>query len=75
MGEEKDRRVLTDRRRKPTPRWSWYTFFGRRTTFRRKSDQEKGGYRGFLLVRRVILAIGLVYIVIVSYHMYLISYR
>ena len=44
MGEEKDRRVLTDRRRKPTPRWSWYTFFGRRTTFRRKSDQEKGGY-------------------------------
>jgi len=145
MGEEKDRRVLTDRRRKPTPRWSWYTFFGRRATFRRKSDQEKGGYvdryshimffilvlilglnildslftmmiidlggqelnplvgsfielhgdmfwiwrfviasialiflylhRGFLFVRRVIIGIGLLYIVIVSYQMYLISYR
>ncbi len=145
MGEEKDRRVLIDRRRKPTSRWSWYNFFGRRTTFRRKSDQEKGGYvdryshilffllvlilglnildslftmmiidlggqefnplvrafielhgdmfwiwrfaiasialtllylhRGFVFVRRVIIAIGLVYIVIVSYQMYLISYR
>jgi len=145
MGEEKERRVLIDRRRKPTPRWSWYTFFGRRTRFRRKSDQEKGGYvdryshilffilvlilglniidslftmmiidlggeeynpvvrafielhgdmfwiwrfviaavaltllylhRGFAFVRRVIIAIGLVYIVIVSYQMYLISYR
>ena len=145
MGEEKDRRVLTDRRRKPTPRWSWYTFFGRRKFFRRKSDQEKGGYidrysrilfflmalilalnifdslftmmildlegeefnpfvrsfielhgdmfwiwrfvmvsvalivlylhRGFIMVRRVIICVGLVYVVIVIYQMYLILYR
>jgi len=44
MEEGRDRRVLSDRRKKPTPRWSWYTFFGRRTRFRRKTDQEKGGH-------------------------------
>jgi hypothetical protein len=43
MEERRDRRTLSDRRKKPTPRWSWYTFFGRRTRFRRKTDQEKGG--------------------------------
>ena len=145
MREEKDRRVLADRRRRPTPRWSWYTFFGQRTTFRRKLDQEKQGYvdryshilffllvlilglnildslftmmiidlggqelnplvrvfievhgdmfwiwrfaiasialtllylhRGFIFVRRVIIAIGLIYIVIVAYQMYLIFYQ
>jgi hypothetical protein len=143
--EEKKRRSDTDRRKKPTPRWSWFTFFGRRTSFRRKSDQKKGGYldrysyvlffilvlilglnifdslftmmmidlgdqessplvssyvelqedmfwiwrfvivsialillylhHGFILVRRVIIAIGLIYIVIVVYQMYLIFYR
>lgn len=145
MAEEQNRRGAADRRKKPTPRWSWFTFFGRRRGFRRKSDQEKGGYldrysyvlffllvlilglnifdslftmmmidlgdqessplvssyvelhgdmfwiwrfvivsialillylhHGFILVRRVIIAIGLIYIVIVVYQMYLIFYR
>jgi len=145
MAEEKNRRSAADRRKKPTPRWSWFTFFGRRRSFRRKSDQEKGGYldrysyilffilililglnifdslftmmmidlgdqessplvssyvelhgdmfwiwrfvivsialillylhHGFILVRRMIIAIGLIYIVIVVYQMYLIFYR
>ena len=39
-----DERILNDRRKKPTPALSWYTFLGRRREFRRKSDQEKGGY-------------------------------
>ncbi len=38
-----ERRVLVDRRRRPTPRWSWFTFFGRRKSLRRKTDQERGG--------------------------------
>jgi len=41
---EIDRRTLHDRRKKPTPMLSWYTFFGWRQGFRRKSDREKGGY-------------------------------
>ena len=41
---ETDQRDPQDRRKKPTPALSWYTFFGRRRGFRRKSDQEKGGY-------------------------------
>jgi hypothetical protein len=145
MEEERDKRILQDRREGPTPRWSRYTFFGRRRIFRRKSDQEKSGYidrysrilfflmalilglnildslftmmildlggegfnpfvrsfielhgdmfwtwrfvivsvaltvlylhRGFIIVRRVIICVGLVYGVIVIYQMYLILYR
>ncbi len=41
---ETDQRDPQDRRKKLTPALSWYTFFGRRRGFRRKSDQEKGGY-------------------------------
>jgi len=41
---EPERRNLKDRRKKPTPALSWYTFFGRRQGFRRESDKEKGGY-------------------------------
>jgi hypothetical protein len=41
---EIDKRTLQDRRKEPTPALNWYTFFGRRRGFRRKSDQEKGGY-------------------------------
>ena len=41
---EIDQRQLQDRREKPTPGLSWYTFLGRRREFRRKPDQEKGGY-------------------------------
>jgi adenylate cyclase len=39
-----DRRILKDRRKTHTPFLSRYTFLGRRRTFRRKADQEKGGY-------------------------------
>ena len=41
---EIDNRSLQDRRKKPTPALSWYAFFGRRRGFRRKPDQDKGGY-------------------------------
>jgi hypothetical protein len=145
MEEGRNKRIVQDRRKGPTPRWSWYTFFGRRKFFRRKSDQEKVGYidrysrilfflmalilglnildslftmmildlggeefnpfvrsfielhgdmfwiwrfvivsvalivlylhRGFIMVRRVIICVGLVYVVIVIYQMYLILYR
>ena len=145
MEEEKNRRSHSDRRKRPTSRWSWFTFFGRRRIFRRRSDHEKGGYldrysyilffllvlilglnvfdslftmmmidlgdqesnplvrsyvevhgemfwvwrfvivsialillylhRGFILVRRVIIAIGLIYIVIVVYQIYLVFGR
>ena len=145
MEEEKNRRSYVDRRKKPTLRWSWFTFFGRRRALRRKTDREKGGYvdrysyilffllvlilglnildslftmmiidlggqefnplvrsfmelhgdmfwiwrfviasiglvllylhRGLIMVRRMIIAIGSIYIVIVVYQMYLIFYR
>ncbi len=42
--EEFDRRVLKDRREKPTPLLSKYIFWGRRSRFRRKEDQKRGGY-------------------------------
>ncbi len=42
--EESDRRELRDRRNKPTPLLSRYTFFGRRKTVRRRSEQKLGGY-------------------------------
>ncbi|MGC8810125.1 MAG: DUF5658 family protein [bacterium] len=41
---ESERRVLKDRRKKPTPILSRYTFWGRRKELRRKTDQERGGY-------------------------------
>ena len=41
---EIDRRALQDRRKKPTPMLSLYTFLGRRQGFRRESDRDKGGY-------------------------------
>ena len=145
MEEEKNRRTPIDRRKKPTPRWGWFTFFGQRRALRRKTDQGKGGYvdrysyilffllvlilslnildslftmmiidlggqeynplvrafielhgdmfwiwrfviasvalvllylhRGFIMVRRMIIAIGSIYIVIVVYQMYLVFYR
>jgi hypothetical protein len=39
-----DRRIQRDRRRQPTPGLSRHTFLGRRKSFRRKEDREKGGY-------------------------------
>ena len=43
MGEF-DRRILKDRRVRPTPPLSKFTFWGQRRTFRRKDDQQRGGY-------------------------------
>lgn len=39
-----DKRTTKDRRKQPTPALSRHTFFGRRRTIRRKSDQQEGGY-------------------------------
>lgn len=42
--KEFDRRFLKDRRSKPTPLLSKYVLWGRRSHFRRKEDQQRGGY-------------------------------
>ena len=42
--EDADRCILQERRKRPTPGLSWYTFFGRRKGFSRGSDHEDGGY-------------------------------
>ncbi len=42
--ENYEKRVLGDRRKRPTPGLSRFIFRGRRKTFRRKEDQEKRGY-------------------------------
>jgi hypothetical protein len=40
-----EKRSQTDRRQKPTPMLSRYAFFrGRRSSFRRRGDQLRGGY-------------------------------
>jgi hypothetical protein len=44
MEENSDKRLGNDRREQPTPAISRYTFFGRRKDFRRKAEQQKGGY-------------------------------
>ena len=44
MEERPNKRITKDRRKRPTPGLSRYTFFGRRRTIRRKSDRQKGGY-------------------------------
>ncbi len=44
MEENFDKRTGKDRRKRPTPGLSRYTFFGRRKMTRRKADQRKGGY-------------------------------
>ena len=41
---ENDQRTVGDRRKRPTPLLSRHTFLGRRKSFRRKSDRDKGGY-------------------------------
>jgi len=41
---ESDKRVFNDRRRQPTPGLSQYIFRGRRKAFRRRFDQQQGGY-------------------------------
>ena len=42
--KESDRCALKERRVRPTPLLSKFTFGGRRRTFRRKVDQQRGGY-------------------------------
>ena len=59
---EFDTRTLKDRRKQPTPAISRFTLWGRRKTFRRKEDQERGGYvdryhSGLLIL--LTLAVGL----------------
>jgi len=39
-----DKRSWADRRTRPTPLVSRYTLFGQRRRFRRRIDQERGGY-------------------------------
>ena len=41
---ELNKRTITDRRKYPTHGLSRFTLRGRRRTFRRSEDQEKGGY-------------------------------
>jgi hypothetical protein len=41
---EFETRTLKDRRKQPTPAISRFTLWGRRKTFRRKEEQERGGY-------------------------------
>jgi len=42
--KESDRCALKERRVRPTPLLSKFTFGGQRRTFRRKVDQKRGGY-------------------------------
>ena len=59
---DNNKRILTDRRRQPTPGLSRYTFFGRRRAIRRRTDQLKGGYVDWYsskLLLVVVLIIGL----------------
>lgn len=60
--QEFHRRILIDRRKQPTPALSRYTLWGRRRTFRRKADQERGGYVDCyspVLLFLLLLAVGL----------------
>jgi hypothetical protein len=67
------RRLFRDRRKKTTPALSRFTLLGRRRTFRRKIDQQKGGYVDqydavtfFFLISAVVLNILDVFTTIVS---------
>ena len=42
--KESERRIFKDRREKPTSALSRFSLRGRRRAFRRKEDQERGGY-------------------------------
>jgi hypothetical protein len=55
-------RILNDRRKQPTPVLSRFIFLGRRRNFRRKEDQERGGYvdrYGSVLLFLIVLIAGL----------------
>jgi len=68
-----NRRIFRDRRKKNTPALSRFTLWGRRRTFRRKIDQQKGGYVDhysallfFFLISAIVLNILDVFTTIVS---------
>jgi hypothetical protein len=42
--DDTDKCILKERRKRPTPGLSWYTFFGRRKGFSKEYDHKKGGY-------------------------------
>ena len=72
MGQ-RNRRIFRDRRKKPTSALSRFTLRGRRRTFRRKIDQQKGGYVDqynalifFFLISAVVLNILDVFTTIVN---------
>jgi hypothetical protein len=44
MGENFDRRIKKDRRRKSTPALTRYTFLGRRRMIQREVEKQRGGY-------------------------------
>ncbi len=61
---EPNRRIHKDRREKPTPGLSLFSFRGRRKSFRRKEDQKRGGYvdsygPGLLFLLTIIVALNL----------------
>jgi hypothetical protein len=49
--------ILHERRKRPTPGLSRYTFFGRRKGFSKESDHEKGGYIDFYSTKLFIVLI------------------
>jgi hypothetical protein len=70
-----NRRIFRDRRKKPTSVLSRFTFWGTRRAFRRKIDQQKGGYVDqynglifFFLISAVVLNILDIFTTIVSLH-------
>jgi len=57
-----EKRTLNDRRQKPTPLVSRYSFLGKRKTIRRKTDQGQGGYvdrYSSTLLTLLVLVVGL----------------
>jgi hypothetical protein len=57
-----DKRILKDRRKRPTPALSRFTVRGQRASFRRKEEQVRGGYvdrYGSGLLFLIVLVVGL----------------
>ena len=60
--EKFDKRVLQDRRKRPTPALSRFSLWGQRMSFRREEDKKRGGYVGRYssgLLFLLILVVGL----------------
>jgi len=59
-----NRRMFKERRKQRSPALSKFTFLGRRRTFRRKEDQQRGGYvdhydSGLLFILRMVLGLNI----------------